>query len=229
PVPVRKVRAEPVPTPEGDTWTRFFEGVDRDVSTTMAFVQLLTQLLKDKEVGKRIVPIVPDEARTFGMESLFPQFRIYSSVVQVYEPVDKGMLLSYQEDKAGQILEEGITEAGSLASWIAAGTSYSTHGIDMIPFFAFYSMFGFQRVGDLIWAAADSRAKGFMIGGTAGRTTLAGEGLQHQDGHSHLLAYSVPNVRAYDPAFAFEFALIIRDGLRRICVEGEDALYYLTM
>ncbi|HEX3554317.1 MAG TPA: pyruvate dehydrogenase (acetyl-transferring), homodimeric type [Thermoanaerobaculia bacterium] len=229
PVPVRRVRTEPVTTPNGDTWSRFFEGVDRDVSTTMVFVQMLTQLLKDKEIGKRIVPIVPDEARTFGMESLFRQFGIYSHVGQLYEPVDKSMLLYYREATDGQILEEGITEAGSVASFIAAGSSYATHGIDMIPFFIFYSMFGFQRIGDLIWAAADQRTRGFLLGATSGRTTLNGEGLQHEDGHSHVLASVVPNLLAYDPAFAFELAVIIRDGLKRMFTDREDIFYYITL
>jgi pyruvate dehydrogenase E1 component len=229
PVPVRRVRQEPVQTPEGDTWNRFFEGVDRDVSTTMVFVQMLTQLLKDPEIGKKIVPIVPDEARTFGMESLFRQFGIYSHVEQLYEPVDKAMLLYYREATDGQILEEGITEAGSVASFIAAGSSYATHGIDMIPFFIFYSMFGFQRIGDLIWAAADQRTRGFLLGATSGRTTLNGEGLQHEDGHSHVLASVVPNLLAYDPAYAFELAVIIRDGLKRMFTDREDIFYYITL
>ncbi|HEV7506950.1 MAG TPA: pyruvate dehydrogenase (acetyl-transferring), homodimeric type [Thermoanaerobaculia bacterium] len=229
PVPERRVRTEPVPIPAGDTWSRFFEGVDRDVSTTMVFVQMLTQLLKDKEIGKRIVPIVPDEARTFGMESLFRQFGIYSHVGQLYEPVDKSMLLYYREATDGQILEEGITEAGSMSSFIAAGSSYATHGIDMIPFFIFYSMFGFQRIGDLIWAAADQRTRGFLLGATSGRTTLNGEGLQHEDGHSHLLASVVPNLLAFDPAYAFEVAVIIRDGLKRMYTDREDIFYYITL
>jgi pyruvate dehydrogenase E1 component len=228
-VPSRRVRKEPLPVPLTGIWERYFEGVDRDVSTTMVFVQMLTQLMKDKEVGPRVVPIVPDEARTFGMESLFRQFGIYSHLGQLYEPVDKGMLLYYREAKDGQILEEGITEAGSTASFIAAGTSYATHGIDMIPFFIFYSMFGFQRVGDLIWAAADQRTRGFLLGATSGRTTLNGEGLQHEDGHSHVLASVVPNLVAYDPAFAYEIAVIIRDGLRRMFQEREDIFYYITL
>jgi pyruvate dehydrogenase E1 component len=230
PVPARRVRREPLAIPEGkDVWGRFFEGIDRDVSTTMVFVQMLTQLLKDKEIGKRIVPIVPDEARTFGMESLFRQFGIYSHVGQLYEPVDKSMLLYYREVTDGQILEEGITEAGSMASFIAAGTSYATHGIDMLPFFIFYSMFGFQRVGDLIWAAADQRTRGFLLGATSGRTTLMGEGLQHEDGHSHVLASVVPNLLAYDPAFAYELAVIIRDGMKRMYTERQDVFYYITL
>ena len=230
PVPSRKVKREPLTIPEGgDVWGRFFEGVDRDVSTTMVFVQILTQLLKDKEIGKKIVPIVPDEARTFGMESLFRQFGIYSHVGQLYEPVDKSMLLYYREATDGQILEEGITEAGSMASFIAAGTSYATHGIDMLPFFIFYSMFGFQRVGDLIWAAADQRTRGFLLGATSGRTTLIGEGLQHEDGHSLVLASVVPNLLAYDPAFAYELAVIVRDGMKRMYTERQDVFYYITL
>jgi len=230
PVPERRVRREPMAVSQGnDVWGRFFEGVDRDVSTTMVFVQMLTQLLKDKEAGRNIVPIVPDEARTFGMESLFRQFGIYSHVGQLYEPVDKAMLLYYREATDGQILEEGITEAGSMASFIAAGTSYATHGIDMIPFFIFYSMFGFQRIGDLIWAAADQRTRGFLLGATSGRTTLNGEGLQHEDGHSHLLACTVPNLLAYDPAYAYELAVIIRDGLKRMFVDRQDIFYYITL
>jgi pyruvate dehydrogenase E1 component len=229
PVPSRRVRTEPLPVPKESVWDRFSEGVDRDVSTTMVFVQMLTQLLKDKEIGKKVVPIVPDEARTFGMESLFRQFGIYSHVGQLYEPVDKSMLLYYRETTDGQILEEGITEAGSMASFIAAGTSYATHGIDMIPFFIFYSMFGFQRIGDLIWAAADMRTRGFLLGATAGRTTLNGEGLQHEDGHSHVLATVVPNLLTYDPAYAYEIAVIIRDGMERMYEKREDIFYYITL
>jgi pyruvate dehydrogenase E1 component len=229
PLPRRRVRSAPLALPQDDIWKTFYAGVNRDVSTTMVFVQMLTQLMKDKEIGKLVVPIVPDEARTFGMESLFRQFGIYSHVGQQYEPVDKGMLLYYREAQDGQILEEGITEAGSMASFIAAGTSYATHGKDMIPFFIFYSMFGFQRIGDLIWAAGDQRARGFLLGGTSGRTTLNGEGLQHEDGHSHVLASTVPNLLAYDPAFAYEVAVIIRDGLRRMYQEREDVFYYITL
>ena len=195
----------------------------------MAFVHLLTKLLKDKNIGKNIVPIVPDEARTFGMESLFRMVGIYSHNGQIYEPVDKESLLYYKEQKDGQILEEGITEAGSMSSFIAAGTSYSTHGVNMIPFFIFYSMFGFQRIGDLIWAAADCRTRGFLVGGTAGRTTLSGEGLQHQDGNSHILALPVPNLKAYDPTYAYEIAVIVKDGMKRMYVDQEDIFYYLTV
>jgi pyruvate dehydrogenase E1 component len=195
----------------------------------MVAVRIMTKLLKSKEVGKLIVPIVPDEARTFGMESLFREVGIYASQGQLYEPVDRKMVLYYKEAKDGQILEEGITEAGSMSSFIAAGTAYSTHGINMIPMFIYYSMFGLQRVGDLVWAAADMRSRGFLLGGTAGRTTLAGEGLQHQDGNSHVLALPVPNLRAYDPAFAYELAVIIEDGIRRMYINGENIFYYITL
>jgi pyruvate dehydrogenase E1 component len=201
----------------------------RNQSTTMAFVQLLAQLLKDAALGARVVPIVADEARTFGMQTLFRQFGIYSSVGQLYEPEDHDELLYYREAKEGQILEEGITEAGALSSWLAAATSYSSHGTPMLPFYIYYSIFGFQRVGDLIWAAADSRARGFLVGGTAGRTTLAGEGLQHQDGSSHLAAATIPNCRAYDPCFGYELAAIIHDGARRMLEAQEDVFYYLTV
>jgi len=195
----------------------------------MVFVRLLAKLLRDPELGKLIVPIVPDEARTFGMEALFRQVGIYSSVGQNYEPVDMDTLLYYKEAKNGQILEEGITESGSMCSFIAAGTAYANHGINTIPFFIYYSMFGFQRIGDLIWAAADMRCRGFLVGGTAGRTTLAGEGLQHQDGHSHVLALPVPNLLCYDPAFAYEIAIIIQDGIKRMYVDQESIFYYLTV
>ena len=216
--------------PGNEFFEEFYRGNgDREVATTMAFVHLLTKLLKDKEIGKNIVPIVPDEARTFGMESLFRMVGIYSHVGQIYEPVDKGSLLYYKEEKGGQILEEGITEAGSISSFIAAGTAYATHGINMIPFFIFYSMFGFQRIGDFIWAAADSRTRGFLVGGTAGRTTLSGEGLQHQDGNSHILALPVPNLKCYDPTFAYEIAVIIKDGMHRMYENQEDIFYYLTV
>jgi pyruvate dehydrogenase E1 component len=195
----------------------------------MVFVRLLSKLLRDKEIGPLVVPIVPDEARTFGMESLFRAVGIYSHAGQVYEPVDMDTLLYYKEASDGQILEEGINEAGSMSSFVAAGTAYATHGVNTIPFFIFYSMFGFQRIGDLIWAAADSRTRGFMLGGTSGRTTLAGEGLQHQDGNSQLLAYPVPNLVSYDPAFAYEIAVIIQDGIRRMYVDQESIFYYLTV
>ncbi len=229
-LPQRAVRARPLVTPPLEYLSELLEGSGgREVSTTMASVRMLTLLLKEPVVGKLIVPIVPDEARTFGMESLFRQVGIYASQGQLYEPVDSGVFLYYREAKDGQILEEGITEAGSLASFIAAGTAYATHGINTIPFFLFYSMFGFQRIGDLIWSCADSRGKGFLLGGTAGRTTLNGEGLQHQDGHSHLLASAVPTVRTYDPAFAYEMAVIVQDGIRRMYQEQEDLFYYITM
>jgi pyruvate dehydrogenase E1 component len=213
-----------------ETFEEFYKGTEgREASTTMAFVRMLSKLLRHPELGRLIVPIVPDEARTFGMEALFRQVGIYSHIGQIYEPVDKETLLYYKEAKSGQILEEGINEAGSLASFIAAGTACLTYGVNTIPFFIFYSMFGFQRVGDLIWAAADSRARGFLLGGTAGRTTLAGEGLQHQDGHSHLNAMTVPNCIAYDPAFAYEIAVIIQEGVRRMYDDGESIFYYLTL
>ncbi len=195
----------------------------------MAFVRVLTLLMKHPQIGKRVVPIIPDEARTFGMESLFRQFGIYASQGQLYKPHDAEMFLYYKESKDGQILEEGITEAGSMASFTAAGTAYVNYGVPMIPFFIYYSMFGFQRVGDLIWAFADSRGKGFLCGGTAGRTTLAGEGLQHQDGHSIVLASTVPTCTTYDPAYAYEIAIIVQDGIRRMYQEHEDRFYYLTL
>lgn len=229
-VPKRIVKAQPIQTPSEEMFEEFYKGTgDRDVSTTMVYVRILSKLLKDKEVGKLIVPIVPDEARTFGMEALFRQIGIYSHVGQLYEPVDKDSLLFYKEAKDGQIFEEGITEAGSMSSFIAAGTAYASHGVNAIPFFTYYSMFGFQRVGDLAWAAADLRCKGFLVGGTAGRTTLAGEGLQHQDGHSHVLAYSIPTLMAYDPAFAYELAVIIRDGIYRMYEKQENIYYYITV
>ncbi len=199
------------------------------MSTTMGFVRLLSKLCKDKKIGKHVVPIVPDESRTFGMEGMFRQVGIYAHAGQLYEPVDSDQLMYYKEAENGQILEEGITEAGSMASFIAAGTAYCQHGINMIPFFIYYSMFGFQRIGDLIWAAADMRAKGFLIGGTAGRTTLNGEGLQHQDGHSLLNAIAFPTVRAYDPAYAYEMAVIVLDGLKRLYEDGETAIYYMMV
>ncbi|HQR51885.1 MAG TPA: pyruvate dehydrogenase (acetyl-transferring), homodimeric type [Burkholderiales bacterium] len=202
---------------------------DRDFSTTMAFVRILSKLVKDKQIGRRVVPIVADESRTFGMEGMFRQLGIWSSVGQLYTPQDADQLMYYKEDKHGQILQEGINEAGAMGDWIAAATSYSTHGVPMIPFYIFYSMFGFQRIGDLAWAAGDSRCRGFLIGGTAGRTTLNGEGLQHEDGHSHVLSSTIPNCVSYDPAFAFELAVIIQDGLRRMYAEQEDVFYYITV
>jgi pyruvate dehydrogenase E1 component len=228
--PARKVRSKPLVCDHDELFKEFSDGSDgREVSTTMAYVGMLRKMLKDPEIGKLIVPIVPDEARTFGMESLFRTAGIYSSVGQRYEPVDASTLMYYKEATDGQILEEGITEAGSMASFIAAGSAYATHGINTIPFFIYYSMFGFQRIADFIWAAADMRTRGFLLGGTAGRTTLSGEGLQHQDGNSHVLALPVPNLRAYDPAFAFEIAVIIQDGIRRMYKDGEDIFYYITL
>ena len=202
---------------------------DRAISTTMAYVRILNALIRDKNIGKYIVPIVPDEARTFGMEGMFRQLGIYSSVGQLYEPVDSDQVMYYREDKSGQILEEGINEAGAFSSWIAAATAYKYHRVTMIPFYIYYSMFGFQRIGDLAWAAGDIRARGFLIGGTAGRTTLAGEGLQHQDGHSHILASTIPNCIGYDPTYAYELAVIIQDGLRRMVEQEEDVYYYITV
>jgi pyruvate dehydrogenase E1 component len=230
-VPTRSVQCEPL---KGESlpelFSEFHKGTEgRKVSTTMAFVRMLAKMLRDKEIGELVVPIVPDEARTFGMESLFRQVGIYSHAGQLYEPVDIDTLLYYKEAKEGQILEEGITEAGSMSSFIAAGTAYATHCINTIPFFIYYSMFGMQRIGDLVWAAADSRTRGFLLGGTSGRTTLAGEGLQHQDGHSHLLSLAIPNLVSYDPAFAYEIAVIIEDGIRRMYTEGESIFYYITV
>jgi len=228
--PARAVRSKPITTDNEELFKEFHDGSEgREVSTTMAFVGMLRKMLKDPEIGKLVVPIVPDEARTFGMESLFRTVGIYSSVGQKYEPVDVNTLLYYKEAKDGQILEEGITEAGSMASFIAAGTAYSTNGINTIPFFIYYSMFGFQRIGDFVWAAADMRTRGFMLGGTSGRTTLSGEGLQHQDGNSHVLALPVPNLRAYDPAYAYEIAVILQDGIKRMYRDGENIFYYITV
>ena len=229
-IPNRVVVSKPLDVPKLDFFKDFLGGSGtQSASTTMAYVRMLASLLKHPGVGKRLVPIVPDEARTFGMEALFRQCAIYSSLGQLYQPVDSHLLLYYKEAKEGQILEEGINEAGSLASFIAAGTSYATHGEPMIPLFIFYSMFGFQRVGDLIWQAADMRARGFLFGATSGRTTLNGEGLQHEDGHSHLLALPVPNLVTYDPAFAYEVAVILQDGVRRMYQQNEDVLYYVTL
>jgi pyruvate dehydrogenase E1 component len=228
--PQRAVRSKPLVADHDELFREFSDGSEgREVSTTMAFVSMLRKMLKDEEIGKFIVPIVPDEARTFGMESLFRTVGIYSSVGQRYEPVDVNTLLYYKEAQDGQILEEGITEAGSMASFIAAGSAYATHGINTIPFFIYYSMFGFQRIADFIWAAADMRTRGFLLGGTSGRTTLSGEGLQHQDGNSHVLALPVPNLKAYDPAFAFEIAVILQDGIRRMYKENESIFYYITV
>jgi pyruvate dehydrogenase E1 component len=229
-MPVRRRKAQPLEVPDLSLFKSQLEGTgEREISTTMAFVRVLAALLRDKQIGPHVVPIVPDESRTFGMEGLFRQIGIYSPVGQLYQPQDSAQLMFYKEDEHGQILEEGITEAGSISSFIAAGTSYSAHGVPTIPFYIYYSMFGYQRVGDLVWAAGDSRTRGFMLGGTAGRTTLNGEGLQHQDGQSHVLFSVVPNCRAYDPTFGYEVAVIIQDGLRRMLVDQEDAFYYLTL
>ena len=229
-LPRRQAAATPLAVPPVDSYAKFaLEAAGKDMSTTMAAVRMLTQLLKDKSLGPRVVPIVADEARTFGMASLFRQAGIYSPLGQLYEPEDAQSMLSYREAVDGQILEEGITEAGAMSSWIAAATAYSAHGVTMLPVYIYYSMFGFQRVGDLIWAAADQRARGFLLGATAGRTTLSGEGLQHQDGSSHLVAATVPNCRAYDPAFAYELAVIVDHGMRRMLEQQEDVFYYLTV
>jgi pyruvate dehydrogenase E1 component len=220
----------PMNLPDHTPFAEFDEGSGTiAVSTTGAFTRLIRSLTRDPHVGERIVPIIPDEGRTFGMDALFKEIGIYASHGQLYEPVDHDLILSYKESTDGQILEQGITEAGATASWIAAATSYATRGVPMIPFYAYYSMFGFQRVGDALWGASDSRARGFLLGATAGRTTLAGEGLQHQDGHSHVLASVIPTCEAYDPAFAYEMATIIEDGIRRMYGEGEDVFYYLTL
>jgi pyruvate dehydrogenase E1 component len=230
PIPQRKVTKKTLPIPPLSYFKEFLEGSnDREISTTMAFGRLLNILLRDKEIGRRIVPIIPDEARTFGLDPLFRQIGIYSSLGQLYEPVDKNLFLFYRESKDGQVLEEGITEAGSTATFTAAGTSYATHDEPMIPFYIFYSMFGYQRTGDQLWAFGDQRGRGFLVGGTAGRTTLSGEGLQHQDGHSHLLASVHPTVRCYHPCWAYELAVIIQEGMERMFKKGEDTYYYLTI
>lgn len=229
PLPSRRVQVQVPELPAADAYAEFLAGSEREVSTTMAFVRLLRNLLRHKEFGKFVVPVVPDEARTFGMESLFAEVKIYAPKGQLYEPVDHNLLLAYREAKTGQILEEGITEAGAMASTTAAGTAYATHGVPTVPFYIFYSMFGFQRVGDLIWAFGDAMGRGFLLGATAGRTTLQGEGLQHCDGHSHLLFSVMPNVRAYDPAFAYEVAVIIREGLEAMVSRQEDCFYYITL
>ncbi|MDD2760393.1 MAG: pyruvate dehydrogenase (acetyl-transferring), homodimeric type [Methylomonas sp.] len=230
-LPARRTKSYPLEIPALSAFKGLLEGTGEghEISTTMAFVRMLNVLVKDKQIGKRVVPIVPDESRTFGMEGMFRQLGIWSQLGQLYTPQDAEQLMFYKEDKHGQVLQEGINEAGGLCDWIAAGTSYSTHGVPMIPFFIYYSMFGFQRVADLIWAAADQRTRGFLLGGTAGRTTLNGEGLQHEDGHSHLMAATVPNCYSYDPTFACELAVIIHDGLRRMYVEQEDIFYYITL
>jgi pyruvate dehydrogenase E1 component len=229
-LPVRRRQADPLPVPSLALFKQQLEDTgERQISTTMAFVRILAALLRDKQLSRHVVPIVPDESRTFGMEGLFRQIGIYSPAGQLYQPQDSEQLMFYKEDAQGQILEEGITEAGSISSFIAAGTSYSAHGVASVPFYIYYSMFGYQRVGDLVWAAADCRTRGFMLGGTAGRTTLNGEGLQHEDGHSHVLFSVVPNCRAYEPAFSYEVAVIIQDGLRRMLADQEDVFYYLTL
>ncbi|MCR9117157.1 MAG: pyruvate dehydrogenase (acetyl-transferring), homodimeric type, partial [bacterium] len=229
-VPSRPSEHPTLETPGLEEYEEFLGGSKgKQMSTTMGFVRFLQKLVKDKNIGKYVVPIVPDESRTFGMEGMFRQIGIYAHGGQLYEPVDSDQVMYYKEAVDGQILEEGITEAGSMASFNAAGTAYSQHGVNMIPFFVYYSLFGFQRIGDLVWAAADMQAKGFMIGGTAGRTTLNGEGLQHQDGHSLLNAIAFPTVRAYDPAFAYEIAVITLDGLKKLYQDGETAIYYLTV
>jgi pyruvate dehydrogenase E1 component len=228
-VPRRAVRKAPLPKPAATMDAEFAGGSDTAVSTTMVFSRILRNLIRDKELGPRIVPIIPDEARTFGMDPLFKEVGIYAALGQRYEPVDSDLVLSYREAVDGQVLEEGITEAGSMASLQAAATSYATHGFPMIPFYIFYSMFGFQRTGDQIWELADARGRGFMMGATAGRTTLNGEGLQHEDGHSHLLASTIPSIRAYDPAYAYELAAVVRDGVERMYHHGEDVFYYVTL
>ena len=228
-LPRREDNSPKLEVPDLDLFKNWLQGSDRELSTTMAFVRMLTSLAKDKQVGKYIVPIIPDEARTFGMDGLFRQFGIYSSVGQLYEPQDADQLMYYKEDQKGQILQEGINEDGSMASWIAAATAYANWGVPMIPFYSFYSMFGFQRVGDLCWAAGDMRAKGFLMGGTAGRTTLNGEGLQHQDGHSHIQSSVVPNCISYDPSFAYEMAVIVQHGLKRMYEDKESVFFYITM
>jgi len=228
-LPQRIVSAKPLEVPDTNFYTEFLKGSGRfEVSTTMGFVRLLSLLTRNKTIGRQIVPIIPDEARTFGLDALFRELGIYSPKGQLYEPVDIKSLLYYHEAKDGQILEEGITEAGSMASFIAAGTSYASHGRYLIPFYIYYSMFGFQRIGDLMWLAGDIKAKGFLLGATSGRTTLNGEGLQHQDGHSLILSSTIPNLATYDPAFTYEMAVIIAEGMRRMYVEGEDLFYYLT-
>ncbi len=230
PLPSRRRTAAPLDVPKLDAFKSLLEGTgEREMSTTMAFLRIVTVLTRDKKIGKHIVPIVPDEARTFGMEGMFRQLGIYSSVGQLYEPQDRDEVMFYKEDKSGQILEEGINEAGAIAEWIAAATSYSTNGVAMVPFYIYYSMFGFQRIGDFAWAAGDMQARGFLMGATAGRTTLAGEGLQHQDGHGHILANTIPNCLSYDPTFSYELAVIVQEGMRRMYVEQENIFYYIAV
>ncbi|MEP6657436.1 MAG: pyruvate dehydrogenase (acetyl-transferring), homodimeric type, partial [Betaproteobacteria bacterium] len=229
-LPARRRTAEALPVPDLAVFERFLKSTDeREISTTMAFVQILQTLIRDKTIGRRVVPIVPDESRTFGMEGMFRQLGIWNQFGQKYTPQDADQLMFYKEDKRGQVLQEGINEPGAMCDWIAAATSYSTHGVPMIPFYIFYSMFGFQRVGDLAWAAGDMRSRGFLLGGTSGRTTLNGEGLQHEDGHSHLFAATIPNCIAYDPTYAYELAVIMQDGLRRMFAEQQDVYYYITV
>ena len=229
-MPVRRRRRDRSRSPPLETFSSQLEGTgDREISTTMAFVRVLAALLRDKSIGRHIVPIVPTSRAPSGWRGCSARSGIYSPMGQLYQPQDSEQLMFYKEDQHGQILEEGITEAGSISSFIAAGTSYSAHAVQMVPFYIYYSMFGYQRVGDLVWAAGDSRTRGFMLGGTAGRTTLNGEGLQHEDGHSHVLFSVVPNCRAYDPTFAYEVAVIVQDGLRRMVAEQEDAFYYVTL
>ena len=230
PIPAREERCPKLEPPPLELFQDMLDGTgERAVSTTMAMVRMLQKLLRDKRIGRYIVPIVPDEARTFGMDGLFPQAGIYSPAGQHYKPVDAGTIAPYREAEDGQILQEGICETGAMASFLAAGTAYANHGLPMVPFYIFYSIFGFQRVGDMIWACGDMLCKGFLLGGTSGRTTLNGEGVQHQDGHSHVVAATVPNLVSYDPAFAFELAVIVRDGIRRMYLEREDVFYYLTL
>ena len=230
-LPQRRMKAESLPVPALDVFAPLLEATTegREISTTMAFVRMLNTVVRDKVLGKRVVPIVPDESRTFGMEGMFRQLGIWNQLGQLYTPEDHDQLMFYKEDKTGQILQEGINEAGGMCDWIAAATSYSTHGVPMLPFYIFYSMFGFQRIGDLAWAAGDMRSRGFLLGGTAGRTTLNGEGLQHEDGHSHLWSGAVPNCISYDPTFAFELAVVIQDGMRRMLEVQEDVYYYVTL
>jgi pyruvate dehydrogenase E1 component len=229
-LPSRRAKSAALEIPGLDAFQALLEGSgEREMSTTMAYVRFLTSLLRDKKVGRNVVPIVPDEARTFGMEGMFRQLGIYSHVGQLYTPMDADQVMYYREDVKGQILQEGINEAGAMSSWIAAATSYSNHGVPMIPFYVYYSMFGFQRIGDLAWAAGDMQARGFLMGGTAGRTTLSGEGLQHQDGHSHLASAGIPNCRSYDPTFAYELTVILQDGMRRMYQEQENIFYYISI
>ena len=230
-LPQRRMKAESLPVPALEVFAPLLEATaeGREISTTMAFVRMLNTVVRDKVLGKRVVPIVPDESRTFGMEGMFRQLGIWNQLGQLYTPEDHDQLMFYKEDKTGQILQEGINEAGGMCDWIAAATAYSTHGVPMLPFYIFYSMFGFQRIGDLAWAAGDMRSRGFLLGGTAGRTTLNGEGLQHEDGHSQVWSAAVPNCISYDPTFSFEVAVVIQDGMRRMLTEQEDVYYYITL